>query len=84
MSWRDKSAEVIRRVLEETQGQPKGVVDKALRDAYPFGERKYRLYKIWLSEIEVQRIGRGKRGAEIRAAQKKLQDWEAIYGKRTA
>lgn len=84
MSWRERSATVIRKVLEETKGQPKEVVDKALFDAYPFGPRQYHPYKIWLSEIQVQRFGKGRRGTATRADLKKLQDWEAVYGKRTA
>lgn len=54
MSWREKSAEVIRRVIDENKGVDEKTLRKALHDAYPFHERKYHPYKIWLDEIKVQ------------------------------
>ena len=54
MSWREYSAPIIAKVLAETEGMPQGDRLKALRDAYPFGERKYHPYKIWLDEIARQ------------------------------
>lgn len=54
--WRDSAAPIISRVLLETEGQPEKEIRKALRDAYPFGERRYHPYKIWLSEIQRQRF----------------------------
>lgn len=55
MSWRDSARVIIREVLTETRGWPENEIKKALREAYPFGERKYHPYKIWLDEIKVQR-----------------------------
>jgi hypothetical protein len=55
MAWRDYAAPIIAKVLNETRGQDEKVIKQALRDAYPFGERKYHPYKIWLDEIKVQR-----------------------------
>jgi hypothetical protein len=51
-----------------------------LREAYPFGERKYHPYKIWLDEIRRQLGTTDKKG--IKTDLKKLQEWEALYGKR--
>jgi hypothetical protein len=82
MSWREKSAEVITRVLLETRGQDEAAVKKALYDAYPFGERAYHPYKIWLDEIRRQRGVKTAKG--LGPAVRRLQEWEAIYGKRTA
>ncbi len=53
-SWRDVCAPIIHAVLHS------GITDekelrKALRDAYPFGQRKYHPYKIWCSEVAIQR-----------------------------
>lgn len=55
MSWRDYAAPIIAKVLKENKGKTEKEIKKALFDAYPFGERKYHPYKIWLDEIKVQR-----------------------------
>lgn len=55
MSWRDHAAPIIAKVLEDTKGQDEKAIRKALYDAYPYGERCYHPYKIWLDEIKVQR-----------------------------
>lgn len=55
MSWRDKAAPIIRRVLSETEGQPEADRRRALREAYPFGEKKYHPYRVWLDEIHAQK-----------------------------
>ena len=54
MSWREVAAPIIAKVLAETEDQPAGERLKKLRNAYPFGERKYHPYKIWLDEIARQ------------------------------
>ena len=56
-TWRERSAPVIREALKKTEGQPEKDIRKALRDAYPFGERKYWPYKVWLDEVKKQRSG---------------------------
>jgi hypothetical protein len=52
--WRDYASKIISEVLakypEEGPEQR-----KALREAYPFGPRKYHPYKVWLDEIKRQR-----------------------------
>ena len=55
MSWREHASPIIARVLAETQGQDEKQIRKALRDAYPYGERKYHPYKIWCDEVKRQR-----------------------------
>lgn len=55
MAWRDYARPIIQQVLKETKGQDEKAIRKALKDAYPFGERQYHPYKIWLDEIKVQR-----------------------------
>lgn len=57
-TWRDRARPIIAEALRKTEGQPEVVRDKALRDAYPFGERKHFPYKVWLDEISRQRYGR--------------------------
>ena len=55
MTWRDHARPIIARVLRETYGRDEKHIHAALLAAYPFGERKYHPYKIWLSEIRRQR-----------------------------
>ncbi|MEN0066132.1 MAG: hypothetical protein AAGA48_28585 [Myxococcota bacterium] len=52
---RDAVRPIIRRVLEKTAGQPEASIRAALRQAYPFGARRWNPYKVWLDEIQVQR-----------------------------
>ena len=55
MTRRQYCAHIIYRVLQHTKGLSEKEIKKALRDAYPFGERKYWPYKVWLDEIRRQR-----------------------------
>jgi len=55
--WRRVAAPIIAAVLEKYP-VPSADQEKALREAYPFGERKYHPYKIWLNEIKQQKGGR--------------------------
>lgn len=52
--WRRTSAEIIAGVLKANEGRPEAEIRKAISEAYPFGQRKYHPYKIWLSEIARQ------------------------------
>jgi hypothetical protein len=49
--WADRSLEVIRRVVAEVGTDDKQALRKALFEAYPFGQRKYWPYKVWLQEV---------------------------------
>jgi len=60
--WRAIAKPIIYRVLKETKDKEEKEIKKALRDAYPFGERKYHPYKIWLDEIKKQRSFQKSRG----------------------
>lgn len=53
--WRTISRERVRAALAATEGKSEQEIRAALRDAYPFGMRKYHPYKIWLSEVAIQR-----------------------------
>jgi len=93
--WRKQAAEVISEVLDMCGPLITPEDEKAarlrLREAYPFGEKKYHPYKIWLDEIARQMgkkwpIGH-KRAWEnnqkrFRTERQKLQEWEQLYGKR--
>lgn len=54
--WRDHATPIIARIIAE-HGKEGKELTTALRDAYPFGQRKYHPYKIWLDEIARQ-LGR--------------------------
>jgi hypothetical protein len=54
-TWRASAKPIIQQVLRETRGQSEKEIRKALKDAYPWGERNYHPYKIWCDEIRVQR-----------------------------
>ncbi len=51
--WRSHSSPIIARVIAE-HGKDSKALAAALREAYPFGQRKYHPYKIWLDEIARQ------------------------------
>ena len=53
-TWRDICRPIIAEVIERVGRSDEKALRKALREAYPFGERKYHPYKIWCSEIQVQ------------------------------
>lgn len=55
-TWREYCAPIIHRVITEvgTADEPK--LRAALREAYPFGERKHHPYKIWLDEVHRQLV----------------------------
>lgn len=53
--WRFRAAPVIAAVLEATKGMPEAAIKRALREAYPFGERKYHPYRMYLKECRHQR-----------------------------
>lgn len=62
--WRDRAAPIIAATIA---AHPDGVgLPAALREAYPFGERKYHPYKIWLDEIARQLGRKPKLGTVIK------------------
>ena len=83
MSWRDSARPIISKVLHETQGMAPREIDAAIFDAYPFGQRRYHPYKIWLDEVKRQRYGEVKRqryGAKPRAQDPNQMSIEDAYG----
>jgi len=52
--WRDSCKPIIARVIKENEGKTEKEIRKAISEAYPFGERNYHPYKIWLDEVKVQ------------------------------
>ncbi len=54
-TWRDSARPIIAEVLKSTRGQTEKEIRKALKQAYPWGQRAMHPYKIWCDEIKVQR-----------------------------
>ena len=64
MTWRDSCRPIIAKVLADNKGNSEKEIRKALRDAYPFGQRARHPYKIWCDEIKRQRFQKPKFGAK--------------------
>ena len=71
-TWRDHASPIISRVIYEVGRGDMKKLRKALRDAYPFGERKYHPYKIWCDEVRRQL---GIKGGPCRTDLDKLDDF---------
>jgi hypothetical protein len=95
--WRAQAAEVISEVVANCEMEggnittPEGekALRARLREAYPFGERQYYPYKVWLDEIARQ-IGKkwpiGHKLAWMNNQKRakgeriKMAEWEKLYG----
>lgn len=64
-TWRDHAAQIITRVLAENAGKSEPEVRAALRQAYPYGMRKYHPYKIWCDEIRIQLGKKPRRNVKV-------------------
>lgn len=53
-SWRDIARPIIARVIAEVGRDDPQKLRQAIRNAYPFGERKHWPYKAWLNEVRAQ------------------------------
>lgn len=80
--WRMKARPIIDKVLADTKGQDEKVICNAIRDAYPFGERRYHPYKIWCDEVRRQRGLKGEAQMQklSKLRQARLAEWETLYG----
>lgn len=54
MSRRDEAAPIVAKIVREVGLQDPVALRKALKAAYPFGERAGWPYKAWLDEIRYQ------------------------------
>lgn len=75
--WRERAAHVIAETLADcrAKGLDERATRKALRDAYPFGERAMHPYKIWLDELARQ-TGK-KREQELAKARRQVAEHNA-------
>ena len=53
-TWRDFARPRIAEVINQVGTEDVKALRKALRAAYPWGQRKYHPYRIWCSEIRRQ------------------------------
>lgn len=60
MTCRDYVRPIIAKVIATVGRDDPKALRESLLAAYPFGERKYHPYRIWLSEIRYQ-LGKDKR-----------------------
>lgn len=58
-SWRDTAAPIIARVIAEIGTADPRALRRALREAYPWGQRSLWPYKVWRDEIRRQLSGHG-------------------------
>lgn len=65
MSWREEAAPIIARVIREVGTADPPALRKALREAYPWHQRRMWPYKVWLSEIQRQMEGAGLRPRKL-------------------
>ena len=49
--WRQTANKVIAKVVKDNPNLPEAELRKKISDAYPFGERAYHPYTIWLSAV---------------------------------
>jgi hypothetical protein len=54
MTWRDQARLIIARVIADVGTADRRALRRALRAAYPWGQRQYHPYRIWCHEIRVQ------------------------------
>ncbi len=53
-AWREHCSPIIAEVIQEVGTDDMKALRKALKEAYPYFERKYWPYKVWCSEIRRQ------------------------------
>ena len=70
LTWRDQVRPIIKEVIKQYGLNSKNL-NKALRDAYPFGQRKNYPYKVWLDEIKKQ-TGTQKKSSDKKTSDKQM------------
>ena len=53
-TWRQYAIPIIKSTITLNKGKSYQEIKAALKEVYPFGERKYHPYKIWCDEINIQ------------------------------
>lgn len=52
--WRSHAKPIIAEVIKNNPGKSNAELKKLISKKYPFGERAYHPYKIWLDEVKRQ------------------------------
>lgn len=53
-TWREVARPIIEEVIKRVGKVDEKLLRSELKKAYPFGQREYHPYKVWLDEIKVQ------------------------------
>ncbi|MFO1046018.1 MAG: hypothetical protein U0941_29930 [Planctomycetaceae bacterium] len=53
-TWRDVARPIIAETIERIGRNDQRKLRAALRDAYPFGQRRWFPYKVWCDEVRAQ------------------------------
>lgn len=80
MSWRERAQKVVEKVIARVGLDDAKALRKALREAYPFGERKYYPYDVWLDEIKIQTGAKRRSGKRNLLARRAERKWLEIHG----
>lgn len=71
-TWRKSAAPLIMEVIKNNPDLSIKDLKKLISKEYPFGERRYHPYKIWLDEVKRQLGLKKNKNAEINKDQIKL------------
>lgn len=89
--WRNTASPIIAKVIADGKGKSLKEIRRDLRDAYPFGERRYHPYKIWLDECQRQlglkwpighKLAWTNSKKRLSKEQAKWREWQDLYGTR--
>ena len=53
-TWRQRAQPIIAQIIAENKDKSVQDIRRALRDAYPWGERAMHPYKVWRDEVKKQ------------------------------
>lgn len=92
--WRRKAKAVITKVIREVGSENLNELRRAISVAYPFGERRFHPYRIWVDEVRLQlaqfqppgkQVGRKKRKSRKRRgnAVEQIPSNQPLPGQRT-
>lgn len=63
--WRDQAIPIIRAIIERIGIDDKRALQRALSNAYPWGEKRMHPYRIWRDEIRRQLEGQQHRKSHV-------------------
>jgi hypothetical protein len=75
--WRVAARKAIQKAIADSAGKDDKDIRRAIKEAYPFGERARYPYKIWLDEVKALT---GNRTVQYRQRRKKPQSTDPNQG----